>query len=127
MHAQTGHTQDPTTAEVIERFNAAVNAHDLDALRTVMADDIVFENTNPAPDGTRYAGFEAVAAFWVKWFAANPGATIETEETFVAGDRAVVRWVYRKLRDGKPWHLRGVDVFRVRGGKVVEKLSYVKG
>jgi hypothetical protein len=24
-------------------------------------------------------------------------------------------------------HVRGVDVFRVRGGKVAEKLSYVKG
>jgi len=39
----------------------------------------------------------------------------------------VVRWVYRKIRDGRPWHLRGVDVFRVRDGKVAEKFVYVKG
>ena len=31
------------------------------------------------------------------------------------------------VRDGMPGHIRGVDVFRVRGGKVAEKLSYVKG
>jgi hypothetical protein len=35
----------------------------------------------------------------------------------------VVRWRYA-WGDG---HVRGVDVFRVRGGLVAEKLSYVKG
>ena len=29
--------------------------------------------------------------------------------------------------DGSAGHVRGVDVLRVRDGKVVEKLSYVKG
>ncbi len=33
----------------------------------------------------------------------------------------------RKVRDGQPWHLRGVDVFPVREGKVAAKLAYVKG
>jgi hypothetical protein len=27
----------------------------------------------------------------------------------------------------QPWHLRGVDVFTVRDGKVAAKLAYVKG
>ena len=51
----------------------------------------------------------------------------EAEEVIVSGDRAVVRWVYRKMRNGQPWHLRGVDVFTVRGEKVAAKLAYVKG
>jgi hypothetical protein len=46
---------------------------------------------------------------------------------FAAGDRCVVRWIYRKIRDGKPWHLRGVDLFRVQNGRVTEKLAYTKG
>ena len=29
--------------------------------------------------------------------------------------------------EGRPDHVRGVDVSRVRDGKVAEKLSYVKG
>jgi hypothetical protein len=29
--------------------------------------------------------------------------------------------------NGQPGHVRGVDLFRVRDGKVAEKLSYVKG
>jgi hypothetical protein len=31
------------------------------------------------------------------------------------------------VKNGKPGRVRGVDVFRVRDGKVCEKLSYVKG
>ena len=48
-------------------------------------------------------------------------------EVIVAGDRCTVRWVYRKMRDGKPWHLRGIDLFTIRDGKVAAKLAYVKG
>ena len=47
----------------------------------------------------------------------------EAEETFFAGDRVVQRWRYSW--DGG--HVRGVDLFKVRDGKVAEKLSYVKG
>jgi hypothetical protein len=37
----------------------------------------------------------------------------EAEDRIVSGDRAVVRWVYRKVRR--------------RDGKVAAKLAYVKG
>jgi ketosteroid isomerase-like protein len=46
----------------------------------------------------------------------------------VTGDRAIVRWVHRWVREDGRWgHVRGVDLFRVRDGRVAEKLSYVKG
>jgi ketosteroid isomerase-like protein len=45
----------------------------------------------------------------------------------VSGDRAVVRWVYHEIRNGQPWHIRGVDVFTVRDEKVAAELAYVKG
>ena len=57
----------------------------------------------------------------------GPDAMFEAEDVIVSGDRAVVRWVYRKLRNGQPWHLRGVDVFTLRGERVAAKLAYVKG
>jgi ketosteroid isomerase-like protein len=90
-------------------------------------DDTAFEDTSSPPDGTRVEGKAAVLTFWREWFVRNPDARFETEETIVSGDRAVVRWVYRKVRNGQPWHLRGVDVFTVRDGKVAAKLAYVKG
>ncbi len=117
----------PTTRIVIDGFNTAFNRHDADALANWLTDDTVFEDTSPAPDGRRIEGKAAVVAFWRDWFARNPEAVFEAEEMFVSGDRAVVRWVYRKPRNGQPWHLRGVDVFTVRDGKVAAKLAYVKG
>jgi len=118
---------DDTTRQVIEHFNDAFNAHDVDALSFLLTDDTVFEDTSPAPDGRRITGKANVVAFWRTWFAKNADALFDAEDVIVAGDRAVVRWIYRKQRDGQPWHLRGVDVFRVRDGKVAEKLAYVKG
>ena len=111
------------THEAIERFNNAFNRHDVDAIMALMSDDVVFENTSPGPDGERHEGQAAVRAAWEEFFAASPNARFEPEELFAAGDRAVVRWRY-SWGDG---HVRGVDVFRVREGKVAEKLSYVKG
>lgn len=121
------HVGESRTMKAVERFNDAVNRQSLDEVMAAMTDDCVFENTNPPPDGTRYEGSDAVRAFWEKFFSSNPQARFEAEEMIVSGDRCVVRWVYRKSKDGKPWHLRGVDILRVRDGKVAEKLAYVKG
>jgi ketosteroid isomerase-like protein len=116
-----------STLDVVNRFNEAINRHDGAALAALLTEDTVFENTGPVPDGTRIEGKAAVAAFWEKWFAGNPDAKFEAEEVIVAGDHCTVRWIYRKMREGKPWHLRGIDVFTVRDGKVAAKLAYVKG
>jgi ketosteroid isomerase-like protein len=124
---QTSASTVPSTALVIDRFNRAFNSHDANALAAWLTDDTVFEDTSPAPDGRRIEGKAAVVAFWREWFARNDGAVFDAEEVIVSGDRAVVRWVYRKLRNGQPWHIRGVDVFAVRDGKVAAKLAYVKG
>jgi ketosteroid isomerase-like protein len=116
-------SQPDATLNVIERFNDAFNRHDVDEIMAQMTDDCVFEDTDPAPDGTRHTGQAAVRAAWEELFASTPSARFETEEAFACGDRCVVRWRYT-WRDG---HVRGIDVFRVRDGKVAEKLSYVKG
>jgi len=124
---QVSPTAAGSTGAVIDRFNEAFNQHDVDALAPLLTDDTVFEDTSPAPDGKRIEGKAAVVAFWRAWFARNSDAVFEAEDVIVSGDRAVVRWVYRKARNGQPWHLRGVDVFTVRDGKVAAKLAYVKG
>lgn len=120
-------TSSDSTRAVVDKFNDAFNRHDVDGVMKLMTEDCIFENTNPPPDGARLEGASAVRAYWQKFFTNNPDAKFETEEMIVSGDRCVVRWIYRKTKDGKPWHLRGVDVFKVRDGKVAEKLSYVKG
>ncbi len=94
----------------------------------LMSDDCVFESTDPAPDGFRVMGQAAVRNVWEDLFRSSPRAHFEAEDLFAAGDRCTVRWLYRFDRDDPAaGHVRGVDVFRVRDGKVAEKFSYVKG
>ena len=116
------------TLATIHAFNDASNRHDVDAVMALMTDDCVFENTWPAPDGERYEGQTAVRGFWERLIAGSPAARFEIEELFGAGDRATQRWHYTWVdSDGVAGHVRGVDVFRVRDGKIAEKLAYVKG
>jgi len=53
----------------------------------------------------------------------TPRRQFTTEQAFVAEDRLVQPWRYQW--DGG--HVRGIDVIRVRDGKISAKLSYVKG
>ncbi len=112
---------------VIEDYNDAWNRHDVDGVLARMTDDCVFESTRPAPDGERFEGKPRVREFLEGFFARSPSARFTAEELVVAGDRCVVRWRYDWTRDGVSGHVRGVDVLRVRDGKVAEKLAYVKG
>jgi ketosteroid isomerase-like protein len=121
------HATEADTA-AIARLNDAFNRHDMDGVMAAMTEDCVFENTQPPPDGARSEGQAAVRDFWRRFFDASPHARFETEKSFVAGDRAAVRWRYSwRDADGAEGHVRGVDLFRVRNGKVAEKLSYVEG
>ncbi len=117
------------TRQVVDRFNRAFNDHDVDAVMALSTDDTVLETTLPRPDGQRLVGQAAVRRYWEEFFRASPTARFESEEIFPSEDRCVVRWLYRWAEDrpDRPGHVRGVDVFRVRDGKIAEKLVYVKG
>lgn len=108
--------------EVVEAFGSAWGDHDLERCLSMLTDDCVFDATGPAPDGTRCVGRDAIRTAWRGIFD-DTGSRFDAEETFAAGDRVVQLWRYT-WDDG---HIRGVDVFRVRDGKVAEKFSYVKG
>ncbi|TDW16984.1 TIGR03086 family metal-binding protein [Kribbella kalugense] len=113
---------------VLDRFGTAMDQGDLDLAMTFVADDVVFESTSPAPDGQRFEGAAAVRAEWAKLFAETTEPHFETEETVVLGDRAMVRWRYSwREPSGDRGHVRGVDVLRLRDGKIAESLAYVKG
>jgi ketosteroid isomerase-like protein len=108
--------------EVVEAFGAAWAAHDLDTALAMLTDDCVFDATGPAPDGAQHVGPDAIRRAWAPIFD-DVTSTFEAEDTFAASDRVVQQWRYT-WADG---HVRGVDLFRVRGDRVAEKLSYVKG
>ena len=116
-------TSSKSTASVVRIFNEAFNNHDIDSVMELMTYDCIFENTFPAPDGTRHVGATNVRRVLGDFLASSPRAHFEEEELIACEDRCIVRWKY-SWGDG---YVRGVDVMRIRDGKVSEKLSYVKG
>lgn len=117
-----------SSMRMVLEFNDAFNNHDVAGMMKLMSEDCVFENTDPAPDGTRYSGKEAVTQFWERFFEESPHAHIDIEEIFGLGQRCIMRWKYSWVdAAGQSGHVRGVDVFKERDGLLVEKLSYVKG
>lgn len=112
----------------ITGFNQALNERRLDGMMALLTEDTVFENTYPPPDGNRYEGKEAVRSFWQNFFDSSRESILETEELFPYGDRPILRWKYRWIGlDGTKGYIRGVDIYRLVGGLIAEKLSYVKG
>jgi ketosteroid isomerase-like protein len=118
-------TQSAETEAVLHRFNQVFLSHKPDALAELVADDCVIENTQPAPDGARYEGKEACVALWTQ-IATTPGIDFKPESILARGDRGEIRW---RLVWG-PEHMdsvRGVNLMRVRDGRIVEAQGYVKG
>ncbi|MDG4895265.1 MULTISPECIES: nuclear transport factor 2 family protein [unclassified Mesorhizobium] len=111
------------TAEIIRRYNDVFRRHDPSALEELVAEDCVIENTTPAPDGARRTGKAACVELWSA-IATGFGTRFDLEETYVAGDRATIRWRLW-MSDGSS--LRGVNLMRVADGRIVEAMGYVKG
>jgi uncharacterized protein (TIGR02246 family) len=114
---------DPSdAAAVVAAFGAAWQAHDLERTLQLITDDCLFESTGPAPDGVQHKGRDEIRQAWQPIFD-DTNSRFEVEESVACGDRVVERWTYT-------WnggHIRGIDLFKVRDGKVAEKLCYVKG
>lgn len=126
LHAGAS-TATPSPIDVVTAFNDAFNRHDVDAVMAEMTEDCIFDGTAP-PDGDLHVGAADVRAAWESFFAASPSARFTTEEIVTAGDRVIVRWRFDWDDPGSvAGHVRGVDLFRIEGGRIAEKLAYVKG
>jgi ketosteroid isomerase-like protein len=110
------------TSEIMRRFNQAFAEHEPSLLPELIAPDCVMESIQPAPDGTRYEGYEACLSFW-QALASDRVAYFDVEDTVVMGDRAVIRW---RFNFGDGGSVRGVNLMHVRDGRIVEALGYSK-
>ncbi|WP_084774026.1 nuclear transport factor 2 family protein [Nonomuraea candida] len=114
----------PTTADVMDRFNRAFVEHDRDLLTDLIADDCEMETIQPAPTGKRVVGRQACLDWWGA-LAADRSARFEPQEVLIAGERAVIRWHYRYGSGPSDW-VSGVNVMRVRDGRITEALGFSK-
>jgi len=110
------------TAEIMRRFNRVFLDHEPAGLKDLVAPDCVMESIQPAPNGTRYEGYDACLAFW-EALAADRAANFEVEDTIAMGDRAIIRW---RFHFGDGASVRGVNLMKVHKGRIVEALGYAK-
>lgn len=118
-------TDSQVTREIVSRFHSAFETHRPEDLDDLIGDKCVLENTTPAPDGARYEGRDACLDFW-KGIASSANLLFEAEEIWASENRGIIRWQLR-WSEGKADRVRGVNIMRVRDGKIVEGLGYVKG
>jgi ketosteroid isomerase-like protein len=121
-----------SSIQLVLRFNEALNAADVDGMLRCMTPDCVFESTEPPPDGQRIEGQAVQRSFWEAFFRSSSQAHITVEDIFASGNglepRVVMLWRYEWVDlQGRPGHVRGVDIYKLEGGLIAEKLSYVKG
>ncbi|MCR5858707.1 nuclear transport factor 2 family protein [Mesorhizobium sp. J428] len=110
------------TVEIMRRFNQAFRDHEPAILKDLIAPDCVMESIQPAPNGTRYEGYDACLVFW-EALAKDPVAHFDVEDTITMGDRAIIRWRFN-FGDGES--VRGVNLMHVRHGRIIEALGYSK-
>lgn len=118
-------SQTPTSpVAVVQAFNEAWNAGNLEAVLELTSDDCAYDSVRCGAVHERRVGRPALRAAWLPKFQA-PSGTFELDEAIVAGDRVVQPWTYRSPEPNAA-AVRGVDIFRVDDGRIVEKSGYVK-
>ena len=110
-------------ASFLDRFADAWNAHDIDMLMDVMADDCVFElSVGMEPWGTRYSGTDEVRDGFMQVLKKFPDGNWLINCHTVTGDRGVSEWVFTATgENGSPIEVNGCDLFTFRDGKIAKK------
>ena len=84
--------------ELIERYNDAWNAHDVDAIASMHADDIVFHNYSA---GERAEGADAVREHIAQIFRNNPDIRFRGRRLYARDGLVVSEWTATATRDGR--------------------------
>ena len=116
---------------LLDRFAAAWNAHDVDALMECMVDgdDCAFcAAAGSTPKGGMSEGRAAVRASYEAVWKKFPDAKWQNPTHFVSGDRGVTQWLFTgSTPDGKEKsNVHGCDVFDFKNGKILVKDTYRK-
>ena len=124
----------PELQEFIDRYNAAWNDHDVEAIVSMHTDDSVFENH---VTGDRYEGPREIAQAVERIFAVFPDLAFETRRQYLREDLVVQEWTARGTQlgpmtragielepTGRSVEYRGMDIIPIRDGRVARKDVY---
>jgi steroid delta-isomerase-like uncharacterized protein len=124
----------PELQEFIDHYNAAWNAHDVEAIVSMHTEDSVFENH---VTGDRNVGREQVGNAVAGIFSVFPDLSFETRRAYVREDLVVQEWTARGTHEGtmrrsgievpptgRRVEYKGMDVIPIRDGLVARKDVY---
>ncbi len=120
-----------TAAPLVEKFSAALSAHDVDAFAALFSDGYINHQLSaaapPPPQGK--SPKQATVAFFAARLAGMPDLKVEIESTVASGDRAAASFVYTGTHNGtfmgvaptgRSLRFTSCDIFRVEGGRIAE-------
>ena len=123
--------------EFIDRYNAAWNAHDVDAIVSMHTEDSVFENHTT---GDVNVGKEAIGNAITRIFGVFPDLSFEARSQYIRDDLVVQEWTARGTHEGpmnrsgmtieptgKKVDYRGMDIIPIEDGLVARKDVYSDG
>jgi ketosteroid isomerase-like protein len=123
--------------EIVERYGAAWNAHDVDTLMSMQTDDMVFHLH--LQDVDEVVGAEALREQFSAFFRMMPDYHAEITRTTVRGDLAVLEYTITATlaepfplgkvtgKAGRHASFESMDILRFSGDKVARKDTYLDG
>jgi steroid delta-isomerase-like uncharacterized protein len=108
--------------QTIARYNAAWNAHDVDAIVSMHAPGMVFENHTASERAEGDDVREHIASIFANW----PDLTFETRRLYARDGLVVCEWTATATRKetGEQLEWDGVDVFPFEEGRIARKDVY---
>jgi ketosteroid isomerase-like protein len=116
------------TAQFLQSFADAFNAHDIKAIMLHMTEDCIFEaSAGGEKNGERFSGQEEVSKAFETVFATFPDAHWANAHHFISGNRGFSEWIFTGTKsDGSKVEVTGCDLFTFKDGKIAVKNSYRK-
>ena len=111
----------PALEEMIDRYNQAWNAHDLDAIVSLHTPGMVFENHTAGERAEGDAVREHIGAIFESW----PDLAFAGRRLYVRDGLVVSEWTATATApDGRRLTWDGVDVFPCEDGRILRKDVY---
>src|ERR671935_2644735 len=108
--------------ELIRRGYEAFGKGDMDTIRGLFADDIVWHAPGRSQFSGDFRGVDEVLGQFARLFEETNGTfNVEIHDVLANDEHVVVLAVARGERSGKTLEDRGVQVFHVKDGKVTEQ------
>ena len=116
---------EPGPAETVRRLLEAVNAHDLEAMVALFADD--YHNQTPAHPQRGFRGNAQVRRNWTQLFAGVPDLRARLPRVVADGDSVWTEWDISGTRaDGAAFGMCGVVIFVVTDGRIASARFYLE-